>query len=452
VRNTPIISVSIQPEGAPKTRVDVSDRVLTMQYEDCEHQADKLDLTVDNEDLSNFDDPVWRKGNIIIISWGYPEVMSIPRKCQIRKVMGFKSLSIEALGLEVLLNVETKVRSFEGMSRSDVARQIANEWGYHDEALIHIQETGPSREHIAQARQTDAQMMRRLATKEGYQWYIDHDGFHFHERNFYQQSVRTLVYFTEPEGSEISDITIENDVTRRAGSVNLKTHDPITHRHIDVEATHENQNDRSVLGAIIEAPGKTEKGTPGFASIAHHLVGSTTEPNEDAAKRHAASHFRLAQQRAVKCNITMEGDPNTYAKTVINLAGVGKRLSQPYYLHGVSHSISGAYTMSLECISDGSGGHSTKSTLAVGASAVQVGPSVKGKKRGPDGPHRGIDIDSPKPLPSVPAAPAGGIEGLKSEIAKQKADLEALQRPAPSPASDPEPEPPEPDASEPDAG
>src|SRR3990172_11599100 len=102
-RNAPQIQVSVYPEGLKsKARVDLSDRVLGLEYEDCENKADVLRLTVDNHDLSNFDDPIWRKGNFIEASWGYAETMSIPRICQIRSVNGFQELTIEALGREIL--------------------------------------------------------------------------------------------------------------------------------------------------------------------------------------------------------------------------------------------------------------------------------------------------------------------------------------------------------------
>jgi phage protein D len=407
VRNSPVILVSVTPEGSPKVRVDVSDRVLSMEYQDVEKAADKLILSIDNADLTNFDDPIWRKGNLITISWGYPEAMAIPRVCQIRKVMGFKELQIEALGKEVELNVETRSRVFENTRRSEVVRYIAEQWGFREEALLHIQDTEVERGHIVQARQTDAQFLRRLASKEGFEWYVDHDGFHFHEKNFFQRAAKVLTYNDDPDLTDILDISIETDVTRRAGSVKLKTHNPTKRRTIDVDAnilTEEQK--RAVLGNIVEAPGQTEKDVPGFKSIAHHVVGSTTETDEAAAKRHAAADFRGAQQRAVKCNITVTGDPNIHAKSVIELRGVGKRLSQLYYVRGTSHKVSGSYTTSLECISDGSGGHSTKSALAPEASAVQVGPAVKGKKATKPTTRRSIDVTPAPASPDVAAAGA----------------------------------------------
>src|SRR6201999_92301 len=151
---------------------------------------------------------------------------------------------------------------------------------------------------------------------------------------------------------------------------------PSKRRTIDVDANLLSEKQRAVLSAVVEAPGITETGTPGFKSIAHHSINPTTETDPAAAARQASADLRRAQQQAVKCNITLEGDPNLHAKTVIELRGVGKRLSQLYYVRGTAHFVSaGDYHMSLECISDGSGGHKTTSTLAKEASRVQVGPS-----------------------------------------------------------------------------
>ena len=57
-----------------------------MEYQDSEKKADQLKLTVDNWDLSNFDNPVWRAGNKVTITWGYPGRMSPVRECVIQKV------------------------------------------------------------------------------------------------------------------------------------------------------------------------------------------------------------------------------------------------------------------------------------------------------------------------------------------------------------------------------
>jgi len=430
MRNAPNIEVSIEPEGSPKVRVDMSDSIISMSYEDCENKADKLSLVVDNHDLSHFDDPIWRHGNKLHVSWGYAEAMSITRICQIRKISGFKELTIEALGREVELNVETKVRAFEGSSRSDVARQIAAEWGFKDPTQLHIQDTKRAREHITQARQTDAQLLRRLASKEGFEWYIDHDGFHFHERNFLQRSLRSFSWFDDPDRSEIQSITVESDVTKRAGSVAVKSHSPIKRNSILTLATQASEKERAVLAAVVEAPGLTEKNRPGYKSVAHHEIITSTDDDEEGAARTGSAAFRNAQHRAVKLTMEVEGDPNVYAKSIIELRGVGKRLSQNYYVRTVTHSIRGAYTMTLECVSDGSGGHTTKSKHASNASAVQVGPAIVGKK----GPSTPTVRNSILTLGNTPKAlePVTNPDGSKQFVPPNSSALTPPAEPGPA--------------------
>ena len=132
-RSAPGWIVSVVGEGnAEEAITDQSHRILSVEYTDAERKVDKLVLTVDNKDLSNFDDQVWKHGNKVRIAWGYPGRMSPTRECVITKVNGFLNLRIEAKALSVLMNRVTKRRTFERMKRSDVVRQIAEENGYGD--------------------------------------------------------------------------------------------------------------------------------------------------------------------------------------------------------------------------------------------------------------------------------------------------------------------------------
>ena len=103
-RTEPVYFVRVKPEGSNSERVDLSERVLAFSFEDSEKKADKLVLTVDNWDLSNFDDPVWKKGNILEVSWGYPGEMAPAREVVIQKVTGFQTLSVAGHAKSVLMN------------------------------------------------------------------------------------------------------------------------------------------------------------------------------------------------------------------------------------------------------------------------------------------------------------------------------------------------------------
>jgi phage protein D len=415
MRNEPVILVTVTPEGSKAARVELSDRILGFEYEDCENKADKLKLRVDNWDLSNFDDPIWRKGNLIEVSWGYAEAMAPTRKCQIRKVSGFQELSVEAHGLEVTLNTQVRSRVFESMTRSEVVRKIAEEWGYRSDDVQHIEDTEVVRETIVQARLTDAQFVRRLAHKEGFEWFIDFDGFHFHQRDLAQRPLRTFEWTgVDADDREILSINVENDVTAKPGTVRAKSRDPVKRRTIDISASVMSELTRSVLGAIVEAPGTDSPPVPGFQNIAHEEVVPTTETTEAGAQRHAAGRFRRAQQVAVKMSMEIVGDPNLLAKSVVEVRGVGKRLSQSYYVKEVKHSIKGGYKCSVTMVSDGSKGHSTRSVRAQEASAIQVGPRMKGRRGLPaaDVARRTLDVD-PKVLRALTGKDADGQDVTK---------------------------------------
>lgn len=377
----PIFFVRVKPSEGGDERVDLSSRVLRFEYEDNESAADKLTLSVDNADLVNFDDPVWKKGNKLEVSWGYPGVMAPIRTVQIRKVQGFLTLQVEAHGLEVIANRVVKTRVFDNMSRSSVVRQIAQELGYVDDDVLHIQDTEIVYETISQSRLTDAQFIRRLAHKEGFQWFIDFDGFHFHERDIAQTPIRTYTYFNIGHtDSNILDIDIKNDVTAKPGRVKRKGRDPLNRKDVDGEADNDTDTKRGVTSEKIEAIDPETGDSLGMKDIGHEDTKPTSEESDAAARREAAGRFRNAQQVAVKLSLTVRGDPTILAKSIFELANVGKRLSQRYYIRKAVHTIESGYTVRLDAVSDGTGGHSTKSKLAVGLSGIQVGPAAKGKR------------------------------------------------------------------------
>ena len=139
-RTEPVFYVKVAPEGAGDERVDLSERVLSFTFEDSEKKADKLVLTVDNWDLANFDDPVWKKGNILEVSWGYPGNMAPPRRVVVKKLKGFQTLTIEGQATSVLMNREAKTRAWTSKSRSEVAKEIAAEHGYEGE-FVDVEDT-----------------------------------------------------------------------------------------------------------------------------------------------------------------------------------------------------------------------------------------------------------------------------------------------------------------------
>ena len=351
-RSEPVFYVKVTPEGGGSERVDLSEKVLSFQFEDSDKKADKLVLAVDNWDLSNFDDPVWRKGKLLEVAWGYPGEMAPAREVVIQKVTGFQTLNIEGHAKSVLMNRVARCRVFENKSRSEVAAEIAKENGY-GAALQDIEDTGEPLPLITQARLTDAQLLRRLAHQEGFEFYVDFDGLHFHQRRLGQKPVRAFRWYTAPEVGEVISINIENDVTAKPGVVQVKGRDPITRKDIDQKGSNASTK-RDTLADVIELVDPET----GATRLAKRTASAEVRPSADtspaAAKRRADAQYRRAQDSTVELTATVIGDPALAAKTVVEFQGISQRLSGKYYVKEARHRIDGGgYTVELKCLRDG---------------------------------------------------------------------------------------------------
>lgn len=371
-RSVPQFWVKIQGPGG-EYRV-IPDGIESLEYQDAERKADQLKLKVNNDDLSNFDDPVWKKGGKLIVSWGYPGNMSIPRSAIIRSVKGFRTLTITAAAESMVMNTVTKTREFENMTRSEIVRQIASENGYAGEAL-HIDDTSERFEVIPQASITDAAMVARLASRQGFEFYVDFDGFHWHERRLGARPTRTITYYGDGLGEVLDGVSVSNDVTAKPGRVRVESRDPLTGETISEVADNDTDTNRETLTEIVEIIDPDSGASTNVERrVAQEETRSTPQNSQAAVQTEARARFRRAQQTAIKMTIPIIGDPGIFAKTVVKLEGFGKRLSVPVYVKLVKHVVDhNGYVTTLEVVSDGHGGHSTTSTRARGLSAIQVG-------------------------------------------------------------------------------
>jgi phage protein D len=515
-RSSPGFWIAIQTPSGPRRVVTGGSRgigeplpsraanVLSFEFTDSEKKSDVLKLTVDNYNLHHFDDPVWQRGNIIVVGWGYEGRESPARELVITKVTGSTTLTIEAKSKAIFMDRVVKNRTFSNMKRSEVVTQLAEENGF---GSLHIEDTRVTHPSISQVRKTDAQFIRYLADREGFQFYVDFAGFHFHRRQTGERPIRRFRWFTDPFQGDVLSFDVESDITQKPAATAVAAHDPdtgqtvnhvastsessgattpqLSPRYVTVEQGNrrwvwptnapaaqagtrppldangasrralpnedvltelytpdtppspaaqtllptpreaettelsrggtdpafldelygDNPPEERTLNRPLPAqdptssrdrsprPTQTVTGQePGAVRVNQANrrwtyeppVSATSEtPTEDAtvqcdvrptstdnpqvaAQEAQASHDRM-QHMAVKLKLKCVGDPEQYAKTIIQLEGFGRFLSVRYYVKEVVHSIgSGGYTMSLTCVSDGHGGHSTSSEVAPG--------------------------------------------------------------------------------------
>lgn len=363
-QDDPCFFVRVSPSGKNPEPVDQSSRILSLSYEDDESKADKLVLQVDNFDLSNFDAPIWKTGNHVEVSWGYPGNMSPLRQMKIQSVKGSLALAVECLDEVVVMNKVQKVRAFENMSRSQVAEQIAKDYGYGAD-MIHVDDTEEVLEQITQARMTDMQLLRDMAKREGFEFYVDFDGFHFHPRRLGQAPLRKFVYYTDPDRGDLISWNLENDIfsAGKTASVTVAARDPLKKPPpIKAEASNETETGRDTLAeqAALQDPmaafargGYTLHNSEAAAKAAGHAIIPSTEKTEDSAKRQASGIFKKAAMQGAELTVEARGDPQMLAKRTIEIQGIGKTISGLYYVTSCAHKLGDGYKMTMKCKRDG---------------------------------------------------------------------------------------------------
>ncbi len=334
--------------------LDLAGRIIGFTFEDAEKKADKVSLQLDNFDLALFDREDLLGGAVLEVSWGYPGNMSVPRRVVIKKLKGFATLTVEGQALSALMNREAKTRSWENITRSEVARQVAEEHGYEGQ-FIDANDTEEKLDVINQTAETDARFLRRLAAREELEFYVDDGGFHFHERRQNAAPTHVFTWYADPGRGDVLSVNVESDLVRRAGRVSVRGRDPLQRTTVEASTTSASA-DRSTISEVIEVVDPETGATSLETRNATASVQPTSVTNASRAQRESEARFRRAERETVKLSLQVVGDPTLHAKSIVEVRGISSLLSGKYYVNEIKHVISSSgYVCELKLTRDGTG-------------------------------------------------------------------------------------------------
>ena len=359
-RSAPGVRITLLPDerAASGEPLELGDRIIGFTFEDAERKADKVSIQLDNFDLSLFDREDLMGGATLEVSWGYPGNMAVPRRVVVKKLKGFTTLTVEGQATSVLMNREAKTRSWENVTRAEVARQIAEEHGYEGElraasrsrpsdsrlrrsrpvsslrseaVVIDVDDTEEVFDVINQSGETDARFLRRLAAREEFEFYVDDGGFHFHERRQSAAPTHVFTWFADPGRGDVMSVNVESDLVKRAGRVTVRGRNPMTRSTIESSASNDTV-ERATLAEVVEVvdpeTGSTSLETRNATASVHPTSAST----EGRARRESAARFRRAERATVKLSMRVVGDPTLHAKSIVEVRGISPLLSGKYYV------------------------------------------------------------------------------------------------------------------------
>jgi uncharacterized protein len=354
-RDAPGIRVSVASEDGKSSAepLDLQGRVISFSFEDSESKADKVTLELDNTDLSLFDREDLTSGTVLEVSWGYRGDMAPPRRVVIKDPKGFQKFRIEGIAESVLLDGKAQTRAFSEKTRSEVAAAVAKEHGYLAGAVF-IEDTTERIDTINQTGESDARFVRRLAEKEGFSFFIDDTGFHFHERKQDSSPAHVLTWRMDRGAGDILSVTdVKLSSTKPRGSVTVKGRDPIEKKTIEKKETNDTA-DRDVLSDVIDVVDPETGNTTRKTRAAKTEVSSTTATTEAGAAREARTGFVKAERKTLSMSVSVVGNPKLRAKSIIELRGLPALLAGKYAVTQATHSIGGSgYTTALKLSRDG---------------------------------------------------------------------------------------------------
>lgn len=354
--------------GEPLT---LGDRLIAFTFEDSEDKADKLTLQLDNVDLALFAHEALMGGAVLEVSWGYPGEMAPPRRVIVKSMKGFQTLTIEGQALATMMNQQVKTRRWEGMTRAEVVRVVAAEHGY-DGPFADIEDTKVVLDVVNQVAETDARLLKRLAAKEGFAFFVDGSDLHWHRRRQEAPPSHVFTWYSDDHG-EVLSINVESDLVKRAGSVTVKGRDPVAKTTIEASSSADAAK-RVTLGDLLEVVDPKTGTTTLLKRNATASLVPTTASSKAAAASEAEARFVNAERETVKLSMQVVGDPTLAAKTIVEVRGISL-LSGKYYVTEAKHSISGSgYTVDLKLTRD------AKGRLAQQVAGEQAGKPQTGDK------------------------------------------------------------------------
>ena len=357
VRVAPGVRITLlaNEKAASGEPLKLDGRIVSFSFEEGPKKADQVSLQLDNYDLALFDRDDIVGGATLEVSWGYPGNMAPPRRVVVKKLKGFQTLTLEGQATSVLMNRHAKTRSWSGKSRAEVVREIAAEHGFEGE-FADIGETDEALDTINQTAETDARFLKRLAAREGFEFFVDDQGLHWRARKQADAPTRVFTWFSDPGAGDILSLDVESDLVRRAGRVEVRGRDPMAKVTIAASAN-SGTVERSTLGDVVEVV-DPENGTTSLlqrnATVSVHASAAATP---EAAKSESDARFQQAERETIKLAMQVVGDPTLRAKQVIELRGASSLLSGKYYVTEAKHTISASgYVVDLKLTRD-AGGH-----------------------------------------------------------------------------------------------
>lgn len=344
--------------GRPQSQAVVRD-ILSVTYKDNITEIDSFELNINNWDAGKrtfkySDDDLFDPGKEVELWMGYYGTsLRLMIRGQITGLHpsfpsgGGSALAVSGLNLLHKLRIEQQPKTYENVTDTDVARQIAQRLGIELEANPAPNEK--RYQFLIQDSKYDIVFLMERARRIGYELYVkersDENGrslppvLVFGRSNdvkrptYDLQYNRTLIDFKP-------DLTTANQVNE----VVVRGWDAVHKKRIEGKATRKQAGIKGVGTA-----GNQEAIEESFKQR-REIIATKPVESEDEANTLALRTLEENAKEMVKATGSTVGLPDLRAGSMVKIGGAGKRFSGRYFVTATTHTIGDSgYTTQFEC-------------------------------------------------------------------------------------------------------
>lgn len=333
----PVADIAVLVNGA-ELPAELYASLLDVSVKDDTDSPSELTLSLvawDDEkiDVSRVDDPLFDMGSEIEIKLGQlsalatvckAEVVSVELELSSGQVPRF---TVRAYDQRHRLRRGTKTRTFAKMKDSDIAAHIAREHGLS----ASCEDSGLTREYVAQFAQSDLDFLRARAMEIGFEVVVD---------------AKTLI-FRPASKSAASAVPLKADTDLTDFSARLKAGDQVGAVEVrgwDPEAK------KAIVGrssGAAQPPAEADSDSAyGKATL---VIVDRAVTKQDEADKAAAAAFEQRARKGMSIDGSSLGRSDLRAGVEVDVQNAGARFSGTYRLTTVSHKLSarGGYVTSF---------------------------------------------------------------------------------------------------------
>lgn len=273
------------------------------------------------------DDDLLKEGNTVAIDMGYRDNLETLFEGEITALEPEFS-SEDASMLTVMgydrrhrLMNKRKTRSFLNMTDSDIANQIAADWGLSP----NVKNTDITRDHVLQFNQTDFAFLLERAQFIGYEVIVTNSTLTFRKRAITGDAAITL-----NREIELLEFSARLSTSSQVGEVSVIGWDPKRKSAIQGVAS---VGDERKMGGSSSGPAIVEEVFTGASEV---FFDKPIHTQSDADK-YAEGWFNEASLQYVKGDGLCIGRTDLRAGILVDIQGLGRRFSGIYYLVSVKH-------------------------------------------------------------------------------------------------------------------